>query len=438
MNKREPKNHPIVSEITDSGEIVEMVYDGRNSSLCIHSEQGWNIVPGFELNGRQVVPYSPFNNLVKHRVVLFPECPSQVESVGSLVDAVRDFIRGLVALTPAFEEVAVHYVLLSWVHDRFPALPYLRVKGDPGSGKTRFLTVVGSLCYKPIFASGASTVSPLFRIMDTFRGTLILDESDFRTSDEQTEIVKILNNGHAKGFPVLRTESNHQREFNPHAYAVFGPKLIATRGLFQDSALESRCLTEEMGQGSLRREIPTALPADFHSRALALRNQLLSYRLKHFKELEPVSSDLTVGLEPRLRQIVEPLLAVANNEESKVQIVAFAMNQQAQTILDRGMEVEARVLEVIRDLLLEPFPARLSIKEITDRFLLRFGDEYDRRVNTKWIGGIIRSGLHLRTMKSGGVFVIPPDEIPKLGRLYERYGIEPHVVDETSGRPRSP
>src|SRR5207244_5816333 len=104
----------------------------------------------------------------------------------------------------------------------------LRERGDYGSGKTRFLLVVGALCYKPIFASGASTTSPLFRIMDAFRGTLILDESDFRLSDERAEIVKILNCGNARGFPVLRTEVNRAKEFDPRAYTVFGPKIVAT------------------------------------------------------------------------------------------------------------------------------------------------------------------------------------------------------------------
>ena len=65
---------------------------------------------------------------------------------------------------------------------------------------------VGSLCYKPIFASGASTVSPLFRTLDLFRGTLVIDEGDFRFSDEKAEVIKILNNGNARGFPVPRTE----------------------------------------------------------------------------------------------------------------------------------------------------------------------------------------------------------------------------------------
>src|SRR5256714_14465373 len=117
---------------------------------------------------------------------------------------------------------------------------------------------MGSLCRFPLFASAASTVSPIFRLLDSFRGTLIL-EGDFRFSDEKAEIVKILNNGNARGFPVLRSEVTPQREFNPTAYAVFGPKLVATRGFFQDRALESRCITEEMGQQHLRDDVPISL-----------------------------------------------------------------------------------------------------------------------------------------------------------------------------------
>src|SRR6266851_6547299 len=68
-----------------------------------------------------------------------------------------------------------------------------------------------------------------------------VDEGDFRFSDERAEIIKILNNGNAKGFPVLRSEpSLNGKEYNPRAYAVFGPKLVATRGYFEDRALESR------------------------------------------------------------------------------------------------------------------------------------------------------------------------------------------------------
>src|SRR3546814_613772 len=161
-------------------------------------------------------------------------------------------------------------------------MPYLRFRGDVGTGKTRALTIIGSLCYKPFFASGASTVSPLFHTLDAFRGTLVIDEADFRFSDEKAEIVKILNNGNVKGLPVLRTMQTDQREFNPRAFQVFGPKIVAARGSFEDRALESRFLTEEMGQRRPRRDIPINLPDAHREEALVLRNKLLLYRFRHW------------------------------------------------------------------------------------------------------------------------------------------------------------
>jgi len=198
------------------------------------------------------VPYSPGNNLLLHQVVLFPSEPLEYGSDAELVAEIKAFIHSYVDVSPLFEDIAAYYVLFSWLYDSFNELPYLRVRGDTGSGKTRFLLTVGSLCYKPIFASGASTVSPIFRILDSFKGTLIVDEADFRFSDQTAEVVKILNNGNARGFPVLRSESSDGKEFNPKAYSVFGPKIIATRTYFEDRALETRCLTEETGNRDLR------------------------------------------------------------------------------------------------------------------------------------------------------------------------------------------
>ena len=99
-------------------------------------------------------------------------------SEAELVEEIRKFIHRYVDLSEMFENVATHYVLLTWLYDAFNELPYLRLRGDYGSGKTRALLTIGSLCYKGFFASGASTVSPIFHTLDAFRGTLIFDEAD--------------------------------------------------------------------------------------------------------------------------------------------------------------------------------------------------------------------------------------------------------------------
>ena len=158
----------------------------------------------------------------------------------ALLADIEAYLHRYVDLSPLFEKNAAHYVLLTWVYDAFNELPYLRFQGEYGSGKTRALIALGSVAYKGFFASGASTVSPIFHTLDTFGGTLVLDEADLRFSDKTADLVKILNNGTVRGLPVLRTLQNRQKEFNPAAFHVFGPKVIAMRGRFSDPALESR------------------------------------------------------------------------------------------------------------------------------------------------------------------------------------------------------
>src|SRR5207253_10453669 len=122
---------------------------------------------------------------------------------------------------------AGHFILLAWAYDAFHGLPYLRRRGVFRSATPRALVVIGARCYKACFASGASTASPISHTLDAFRGTLIFDEADFRFSDEKSELVKIFNNGNAKGFPVLRTAITMKKEFDHRAFNVFGPKIVA-------------------------------------------------------------------------------------------------------------------------------------------------------------------------------------------------------------------
>jgi len=416
---------PIVSRVLRDGTIIETVYQPANAEtrFVVWKGDNWSFEKSFSVNDRRrFIPYSPDNNLIKNDVVLFPSEPEEYNSQAELIGEIESFIERFVDVGPLFQKIASYYVLLSWIYDAFNELPYLRLRGDPGCGKTRFLLTVGSLCYKPIFASGASTVSPLFRIIDTFRGTLIIDEGDFRMSDERAEIVKILNNGNAKGFPVLRSEVTPKKEFNPTAYTVFGPKLVATRGPFEDRALESRCLTEEMGQQHLRDDIPINLPSEYKEQARRLRNKLLLFRFRNLHLVKTSEALVDRSIAPRLNQVFVPLLSIIDDEDAQAQMRELARRYNQEMIIDRAMDHEARVLEIIRDLG-ESGEAKLSMKEITERFSQLYQDEYERKITPKWIGHLIRRKLNLQTHKSNGVFVIPREEHPKLTYLYEKYGV---------------
>src|ERR1700753_1198530 len=217
---------PTVSRVCADGTLIELANarERRKTALAVSRFGGlWNIEQSVRIEtGETLVPYSAQNNLIANECVLLPSRPVEYGVRGELVADIQAFLHRYMDLSPLFEQVAAHYVLLTWVHDAFGELPYLRLRGDYGTGKTRGLLAIGSLCYRPFFASGASTTSPIFHILDAFGGTLVLDEADFPYSDARADLIKILNNGTTPDMPVLRTMVNRHKEFNPAAFKVFG------------------------------------------------------------------------------------------------------------------------------------------------------------------------------------------------------------------------
>jgi len=411
----------IASAILGDGTLIEMIAnpEDHKTALAISgfgriTIESSAIVPRFG----KVVAFSAQNNLLVHRVVLFPSNPDQYSDPSVLVAEVRKFIHRYADFSDAFEELASYYVLLTWIYDSFQEVPYLRLRGDFGSGKSRCLLTIGSLCYKPMFASGASTVSPLFRIIDTFRGTLVIDEGDFRFSDERAEITKILNNGNAAGFPVLRSEPTPGKEFNPRAFVVFGPKIIATRRLFEDRALESRCITEVMSGLPPRPDIPLSLPDGFHDEAQRIRNKLLTFRFLNFHlSREPLKPDPEI--ESRIAQVYAPLLSVVTDPAVRERILALARGASAKIRAERSASVEAQLVGIIEELWDEAEP--LAVKAITERFSDEFGLDYPRPITPRWIGAQLRSRLSLTPTKTNGNFVIGASDATRLRALFERY-----------------
>lgn len=404
------------------GRLAEMILDteGRSAFLVADGEKVERLEQ-VTTTGGKLRPFSPQNSLLVHRVILLPSAAEEYGSQVELLDRVRHFLHRYIDVSEGFEELAAHYVLLSWVYDAFEVIPYLRFKGDFGVGKSRCLTVVGSVCYRPMFASGASTVSPLFRIIDSFRGTLVLDEGDFRFSDEKAELVKILNNGNASGFPVLRSEITPEKEFNPRAFTVFGPKVLATRHLFEDKALESRCLTEVMQGLPLRPDVPLTLPESFEIEARHLRNQLLSFRFRSLASFRGNKPSAIPGCEPRISQVYAPLTALAASPEARERIEEAARRTSGTLRADRDASLEAQLVGIIYELSRTPEP--VAIKAVAEKFAERLGGDYLRPITPRWIGSQLRNRLSLSPKKQHGTFILGPENAERLRALYLRYGV---------------
>jgi hypothetical protein len=414
-----------VSLVLPEGTLAESIQETVDAptALVIAKDGELRIASDWTHNGIRYVPVSASHNLLKHRAVKLPGAPQEYGTVEELHSEIERYASRYLALSPTFLKIATSYVLLSWVYDAFNEMPYLRFRGDYGSGKTRALIVFGSVTYKGFFASGASTVSPIFHTLDAFKGTLIFDEADFRFTDEKAELVKILNNGNVKGFSVLRTQVTAAKEFEPRAFSVYGPKIVGMRGSYEDRALESRFLTEEMSGRALRADIPISLPEQQEAEAHALRSKLLMYRLRERASTQIDPALVDPRLEPRMNQILLPLLSVAPNEEVRDAIRGYAAQVQEGVVSDRAGSTEGQLLSVISASVSDEERHTLSLQEIVVAFAARFGSEYDRPITHRFVGGVLRARLGLPLYKTNGVIAVSLKDRTRLAALFARYGV---------------
>jgi hypothetical protein len=92
-------------------------------------------------------------------------------------------------------------------------------------------------------------------------------------------------------------------------------------------------------------------------------------------------------------------------------------------VADRGLLVEAQVLEILAELMAGSERPVVPVAEIVAGLLERYGEEYERPITNRWVGSILRKRLNIGTYKSHGVYVVPTGERSKIELLCERYGV---------------
>lgn len=419
-NKKKTRRASLVLD----GQVAETIYNSKEekTQFAVYENNSVNYLDKLiGNNDEEIYPLDAKSDIVNKSIVLLPSEASEYLSDEKLIEDIVLFIHKYLDISPVYEQIASYYVLFSWVFDRFHEVPYLRAIGDFGSGKSRFLQTIGSICYRPIFTGGATTTAPIFRILDEINGTLVLDEADMRLSDMTTEIVKILNMGYQKGGSVLRMQGKESMEIK--AYDVFSPKIIATRETFNDKALESRFLTEEMGRGKLRKDIPRRLSDEFWNEALELRNKLLMWRFKNYHKKLIFDEEMIEGVHPRLHQIVIPLMTIIESEEMKASLRDFVQKYNVELIADRGLSRESDIAFAILKFEYDKNKKEITVGEIAE-YINEDIFEFTDKLTPRKIGWYLRSKMQLKPYKTRKGYVLDLDKNrDRLNFWKERYGI---------------
>lgn len=157
----------------------------------------------------------------------FPEMKPHPDPVdpAQLLDEIYDLIRTFVILTDEQAAAVTLWIAHTYFMDIVEITALLLVNSpEKACGKTQLLLLLERLTYRPLSAANASP-SALFRVIEEWRPTILIDEADTFFKDNM-ELRGMINAGYSRDGAILRSESVGAT-FEPHSYSVFSPKAIA-------------------------------------------------------------------------------------------------------------------------------------------------------------------------------------------------------------------
>lgn len=250
---------------------------------------------GSDLAGREVAMEDP------------EPWPEPVDGA-ALLDELVTTIRRYVVLQSEYHAAAIAlWVAHTWAVDAFQVTPRLAITSPTRRcGKSTLLTLVGSLVRRPMPSSNI-TPAALFRAVEAFAPTVLIDEADTFLGDRD-ELRGLLNAGHHRAAAwVIRTVGD---DHEVRRFFVFAPVAIAAIGSLPDT-LADRSIRVEMRRREPGEKIePLRLDrlADFDP----LRRKLARWAADNLEALRQADPQVPDGLHDRAADNWRPLLAIAD------------------------------------------------------------------------------------------------------------------------------
>ncbi len=224
----------------------------------------------------------------------------------ALLDNIVLVVRRYLVLPPNGAEAIALWVVAAHAFDCFQISPRLHIRSpEKRCGKTVLLDVLECLTLRSIRTENVTT-AVLFRLVDGYQPTLLIDEVDSFLKDNE-ELRGALNAGHRRGGQMLRCEGdNHE----VRAFKTFAPVALAGIGRLPGT-LEDRSITIEM-----RRRKSTERVTRFRRDRIGDLDELASMSARwvadHGVSLSAADPDAPATLHDRAVDNWRPLFAVAD------------------------------------------------------------------------------------------------------------------------------
>lgn len=356
--KPKPKFESFV--VLPDGRIAEEILAPLGPMFLVYTPEpeSWAAVASIRVEGEEVLPRSVPPGL--RESLLLADGVEEYGSTGKLLSELETW--GLEGYDPGKElpifRLWVRLSLASWLLDAFyrgagdkyaPVLPSI---GPPESGKGRLLLVERYLSYRSLYLLKTTRVPSIFRALQGWNGTLILDEADLASSTEASEFIEFLN-ARAYGVPIIRYNADGDRM---SYFQSFGMTIIAIRKAYEDAGFNSRTVPLHAEVTTKVSEIDLVAAQAWIDKGRSLLRKLLLWRLRHIhliltgKLRLPTKVDFPKVEAFRVRAALLPLLALKEEEPELVRDLAgLAAEIQARLVTERADSPEGILLGFIHD-----------------------------------------------------------------------------------------
>ena len=334
--------------------------------------------------------------------------PEPVDGAVLLGDVAAAFTR-YVALPPLAELAAALWTVHAHALEAAAASPLLALTSpEKRCGKTTTLSLLARLVPRALLSSNISPAS-LFRIVEKYSPTLLVDEADSFLRDKE-ELRGILNSGHTRGAAyVVRTVGD---DHEPRRFSTWAAKAVALIGRLPDT------LADRSVNIPMRRRAPgenvERLRLDRPGAFEDLRRRVASWSADQLDALSGADPDVPGELNDRAADNWRPLLAIADRAggewPERARKAALALSGEV-----------ANGEESIRELLLADIrDAFGEQEEIFTEDLLNCLCGREERPWREWKAGRPLSAVQLaRLLKPFGVRPGPMRDGQRTGKGYE-------------------
>lgn len=404
----------------------EAIYDKGKAAFLVKTSEGFQISENVHDEGEVTAPLE---------INEFPYEPygyseAAVPNREDLFWKIRDEFDLFLDVESIYKEFLAACVLLSYQQEKVRTVPYPYFVGDNESGKTVGLTLLKSLCYRPLFGV-AIPPADIYGYLGTSDapGTILEDEAQGLWKD--MDKAKIYKAGYKIEAKIPRTMITQHKRFIMY-FRCFCLKACAAEEMPRVKGLLERFIPIHMVEGFPKKDWADIGRED-EKRMKELRDTLLKWRLQTRAEELP---DVDLPVKGRLKELWKPIIQMVQDLTIEKDLRAFLEYLKQERVNEKTNTLEGHIVKVIVELYVPNAP--LSFNDIWESLIKdlegKLDDKHPNKMDTSDFGDVTKQkiGYRLREVLSGkkkrmrgpeGLYWAYDFEVAKIKRIARKYGV---------------